>query len=303
MSEHRAILHFVFNPQSGRGQGAEIFKKVQSLAESYSWQVQGHEISDPKLIEQVMKKAADAAFKDRGTLAAAGGDGTLRAAVQAIGGRDIRFAAVPGGTFNLFARTHNIPEDIDAALKLIFEGQTKSIRVGEINKQVFLINANLGLYAKAINERKAQTRRWGRHRIVAILSTIVSLLKGHPNMKARLCLDGKNHIMKTPMIFIGNNALQLKRFDLEAAEGMKEDRLAVFTMKPFHTWDMLRILFRGMAKTLDQDPSLESFNIETMSIEVHKKHSLVCLDGEMFRLAPPFEVRALPEHVLLVTST
>jgi diacylglycerol kinase family enzyme len=71
-------------------------------------------------------------------------------------------------------------------------------------------------------------------------------------------------------------------------------------MKPFKTWDMIRILFRGLAKTLDKDPSLKSFNVETMTVELPRKFSSVSLDGEMLHLAPPFTVRSLPKHLLLV---
>ncbi|KYG66239.1 hypothetical protein AZI86_04040 [Bdellovibrio bacteriovorus] len=302
MSLHfNPILHFVFNPKSGHGKGADIFKKAQSLCAEMGWTLQSHEIKDPSEIETVMKSAADACFKDQGTLAASGGDGTLRAAVQAIEGRDIRFAAIPGGTFNLFARTHQIPEDTDDALKLIFQGSQQRIRVGKINDHVFLINANLGLYAKAIYSRKAHTRRWGRHRIVAILATVGTLLKGHTNMQVRIKTADQQMTLKTPMIFIGNNALQLEQMSLGVAKGMRrDDSLALFTMKPHKAWDMMRILFRGMAKTLDQDPSLESFNIDEATIEIKKKKALVSLDGEMFLLNAPLEVRAKPEHVLLV---
>lgn len=297
----KPILHFVFNPQSGHGKGTEIFKKAQSLCAEHGWTIKSHEIKDPRDIEAVMKAAADACFKDQGTLAASGGDGTLRAAVQAIAGRDIRFAAIPGGTFNLFARTHHIPEDTEEALKLIFQGSQQKIRVGKINDQIFLINANLGLYAKAIYSRKAHTRRWGRHRIVAILATIGTLLKGHNNMQVRIKTAEQQMTLKTPMIFIGNNTLQLEKMSLDVAKDMKrDDSLALFTMKPHKIWDMIRILFRGVAKTLDQDPSLESFNINEATIEVPKKRALVSLDGEMFLLNAPLNVRAKPEHVLLV---
>lgn len=299
-SEFKPTLHFVFNPKSGRGKGAEIFREAQRLCIKNAWTLKSHEINDPSEIEIIMKKAADACLKDHGTLAASGGDGTLRAAVQAIAGRRIRFAAIPGGTFNLFARTHNIPEDTNEALQLIFDGTQKNIRVGKINDQVFLINANIGLYAKAIFSRKAHTRRWGRHRIVAILATLVTLLKGHTNMQVRITTADQQMTLRTPMIFVGNNALQLEQMSLNVAQGLrKDDSLAMFVMKPYRIWDMIRILIRGVAKTLDQDPSLQSFNIDQATIEIAKKRTLVSLDGEMFLLDAPFEIRARPEHLIL----
>ena len=295
------VLHFVFNPQSGKGEGAQIFEEAQRLCQKFGWKLTPHKILEPSQIESVMKNAADACFQDKGTLAAAGGDGTLRAAVQAIAGREIRFAAIPGGTFNLFARTHHIPENSSEALNLIFQGSEKRIRVGQINDQIFLINANLGLYAKAIHARKAHTRRWGRHRVVAVLASVISLLKGYPNMRVRIQTPDEQMRLKTPMIFIGNNALQLENMSLEAAKGLRQDEsLALFIMKPFKTWDMFRILLRGMAKTLDQDPSLESFNVDSMTIEINKKRSLVSLDGEMFLLEAPLCVQAKPDYLLLV---
>jgi diacylglycerol kinase family enzyme len=302
MSSRENTLHFAFNPKSGHGEGEKIQAIAQKLCAERSWRFVAHEIEDPKNIEIIMKRAADAAFVDGGILAAAGGDGTLRAAVQAIAQRDIRFAAIPGGTFNLFARTHSIPENPEDALKLIFEGTPRPIRIGQMNDQVFLINANLGLYAKAIHARKAHTRRWGRHRIVALLSTVTSLLKGHPNMHVRLQTPDHTATLKTPMIFIGNNVLQLENLNLDVAKGMQQDLLAVFVMKPFRTWDMIRILFRGLAKNIDQDPSIESFNVDSMEIQLRKKHATVSLDGEMFHMTSPFQVKALPKSLLLMKA-
>lgn len=297
------LLHFVYNPKSGHGEGRHIFQQARNLARENSWQIIEHAIDDPKNIESIMREAAEAAAVDQGTLAVSGGDGTLRAAVQALRGRPVRFAVVPGGTFNLFARTHGIPEDPSAALNLIFHGTTQTVRVGELNGHVFLINANVGLYAQAIHERKTQTQRWGRHRWVAILSTFASLLKGHPNMQAQLRVDTQLLKMKTPMIFIGNNSLQLKKLALKAAEPLAEKNLlAVFTMKPFKPWDMLRLLFRGLTKNMDQDSTLKSFNVSSLDIDVPAKYSLLCLDGEMYRISPPYHVRALPDSLHLVKA-
>lgn len=293
-------LHLIYNSKSGRGQGPVLRELAERICKELNWEFIGYEIEDPKDIEQLMKKAVIAVKSQGGTLAAAGGDGTLRAAAQAINGEEIRFAAIPCGTFNLFARTHNVPEDHEQALRLAIQGETQAVRVAAINGEIFLINANLGLYAKAINDRKARTQRWGRHRIVAIISTMMSMIEGHRTLDVDLVIDGQSKRVRTPMIFIGNNALQLRNLSLSVAKEMKKDLLAVFTMKPVNTWGVIRILFRGLAKTLDREEALDSFSVDSLEIHARNKSYKVALDGEMLRLNAPFKVQALPEYLHLV---
>lgn len=293
-------LHLIANPKSGKGLGAALPDLARRLCQERGVKFVLHEISEPGSLDEKGETALKQATKDGGIVVAAGGDGTIRSVAAKLRGQDVRFGVIPIGTFNFFARNHRIPEDPEAALQIALDGRSKAVRLGEINGHIFLINASLGLYAKAIRDREHRTSRWGRNRIIVIISTIISLIEGHRSLKVDLVSDTVAKSIATPMIFIGNNALQLRNLSLDVAHCMKKDLLAVVTMKPLTTWGTLKLIFMGMARSLEKQEGLDSFCVETLTIKTRKKTQVVALDGEMFKMNSPLVVTAQPEILNLI---
>lgn len=274
--------------------------EAQTICNELGYELIRYEIESASDFEVQSKKAVAAAEKDRGVVIAAGGDGTIRGVAQEAAGREVRFAAVPCGTFNFFARTHRIPEDHLEAFRLALTGETRPVRLGQVNEHVFLINASLGQYAKSIRERESRTSRFGRNRIVVILSTLFSLLSDYLLLRVELVIDKTLKTVRTPMIFIGNNALQLRNLEMNVAKCMKEDRLAVVMVKPVSKIETLRILMRGIFKTLESDEKVDTFCVEELTIHANRRKEWVALDGEMIHMKYPLKIQALPKILNLV---
>lgn len=293
--------HLIANKKSGQGKGGTLVEEAQAICADLGYELIDYSIENPEDFEKKSLEAVTNAEKDGGVVIVAGGDGTIRGVAQAAHGKNVRFAAVPCGTFNFFARTHRIPEDHLAAFRLALEGQAKPVRLGEVNGQIFLINASLGLYARAIREREKRTSRFGRNRLVVILSTLVSLLSKHALLRVDLVSDKKITSVYTPMIFIGNNALQLRDLSLQVAQCMKLNMLAVVLMKPITKMEMLRIIARGFFKTLDNEQNMQTFCVDEMTIHTSRPYHMIALDGEVIRMKSPLHVKALPGILNLVT--
>lgn len=296
-------LHLISNAKSGKGAGATIPEIGQRVCDQNGWQFINHEIPDHSQFDQIIEDTVAAALADGGTVAAAGGDGTIRAVAEKVQGTNITFAAIPCGTFNFFARTHLIPQDHEQAFRVALNGERRAVRLGSFNGRIFLINASFGLYAKAIREREANTKRWGRNQIVVIISTVVSLLKGHRLMTIDLKADGVPKRIQTSMIFIGNNSLQLRDLSMNVAKCMKRDLLAVVTMKPLSLGQTFGLIFRGLRKALQNDEALDSFCVDSLKITTKKRRQTVALDGEIFKMTSPFQINALPEVLQLMKPT
>ena len=261
-----------------------------------------YDIAEADDINILVRHAAEAAAADGGILAAAGGDGTVRIVAHEARKLDVRIAVIPCGTFNLFARNHAIPEEPEAAIKLAFEGSAQQVRVATLNGETFVLNASLGLYAKAIRERKTHTKRFGRHRIVAILSTLYTLIKGHATMKLNISVDGQEQRVRTTMVFIGNNALQLRDLSMDVANCMRKNLLAVVTLKDMSGWKMFRFAFHGISKQLEKLNELESFCVQNLDIHSEKHKIEVALDGEMFQMRFPLKIEAAPRGLHLIKA-
>ncbi|MBX2988354.1 MAG: hypothetical protein KF802_10705 [Bdellovibrionaceae bacterium] len=293
-------LHLIANTRSGRGNGPVVVETARRLCQEAGIRFVHHDTSEKGSFDRRIEAAVSAALEDQGVVAAAGGDGTIRAVAQKAHGKNVKFAVIPCGTFNFFARNHRIPEDIEAALRLALTGQTRAVRLGSVNGEVFLINASLGLYAKAIREREDRTSRWGRRRLIVILSTLMSLLEGHRLLRVDLETNKVTRQVRTPMLFIGNNALQLRNLSLNVAHCMKQDLLAVVTMKPGGIWDTIRLIFHGLIRRLENADNLESFCVDSLTIHTRRPVQSVALDGEMFHMTSPLNVISLPRVLNMV---
>lgn len=303
MSEQnvRRHLHLLANSRSGKGSGSTLAEIAEKLCAELGADLTVYDIKTPdQLTENAKKAVAIAQNSPHHVVIAAGGDGTIRSVAAEVAGTKAKMAVVPCGTFNFFARTHSIPEDQAEALRLAITGVSKPIRLGDVNGNIFLINASLGLYAKSIQERELSTKRFGRKQLVVIFSTIRSLLQSHRLLHVRLKNDNFQSEIKTPMIFIGNNALQLRNLSLPVAKGFKHDLLAVVTLKPVRGWEMLRVIFRGITKTLGKEERLDQFSTDNLVITTKRSPQMVALDGEMFYINSPLTVQALPDALHLI---
>ncbi len=292
--------HLIANLKSGQGKGALLKAEAGNIANELGYELVHYDIKGPADFEKQSALAVERALQDGGLVIAAGGDGTIRGVAQAAHGKNVRFGAIPCGTFNFFARSHHIPEDPLEAFRLALTGTAQPVRLGKINGHVFLINASLGLYSKAIRERESRTRRFGRHRVVVIISTALSLLSRHLLLQVDLVSGGTIKTVQTPMIFIGNNALQLRDLAMDVARCMKQDLLAVVLMKPVTRFGTLHILFHGLFKILEKEERLESFCVDELVIHTNKKRNRIALDGEVLDIPSPLRVQALPEGLNLV---
>lgn len=300
VSQERSRVYLIANTRSGKGRGEQVPEIAQRVCDELGLLLVTYSPTDEEQFKKQIQQAVQNAADDGGIVLAAGGDGTIRAVAEAAALAGVRFGAIAIGTFNFFARTHKLSEDPEQAIRDALTGQIKNVRLGEINGHIFLINASVGLYAKSISEREENTKRFGRNRLVATLSTLKSLLNPHRNLNATFETAQGAENRKTPMIFIGNNFLQLHNLNFDAAECLKKDMLALVVFKPVHRTSVLRILWDTLLKKIDTNEDVESFCLKSMTIHTQRKSHQVALDGELFHLEAPLHVKALPKALQLM---
>jgi len=92
-----------------------------------------------------------------------GGDGTISEVVDHVAGRDVMLALLPLGTTNNFARSLNLPLDIEGAVGVAANARARRVDLGSINGDFFTNVAGIGLSARtARNVTNAAKRRFGR---------------------------------------------------------------------------------------------------------------------------------------------
>jgi YegS/Rv2252/BmrU family lipid kinase len=84
-----------------------------------------------------------------------GGDGTISAAANVLAGKDVACGILPLGTANSFARSLDLPLDLEGNVDAIVQGRTRQVDVGRINDRCFLTAVAIGL-SPQIHRRKPQ---------------------------------------------------------------------------------------------------------------------------------------------------
>ena len=86
----------------------------------------------------------------------AGGDGTLNEAINGVarvdGGLEaITFGVIPLGTGNDFATALGLPEDVEAAIDLLLDGEASRVDVGRLNDRYF-VNVSAGGFLAEVSD-------------------------------------------------------------------------------------------------------------------------------------------------------
>ena len=136
-------VYVVFNPQSGKGRGAQFVAPVLRALES----ARGLEHGLTRGPGDEARLAEEAVRRGFRRIVAVGGDGTWSNVANAIlrTGVPAKLGLVPGGTGCDLAKTLGIPpRDVAGCCRIVLEGAFRTIDVGKIEDKHFLNIAGFG---------------------------------------------------------------------------------------------------------------------------------------------------------------
>ncbi len=293
----------VMNARSGHGDVQQAIGSLQERCSAAGRRYELYLAERPDQLPKLAAEAARAALAQEGALIGAGGDGTLNTVAQQAHALDIPFGALPQGTFNYFGRTHRIPEESAAALDMLLQARPQPVQIGEINGQLFLVNASLGLYPRLMQEREAYKKQFGRSRLVAFAASAITLLHDHRALSLQIELDGQTQTLFTSTLFVGNNALQLEQVGIVEAEAVP-GQLAAVAVRPGSKAGMLGLLLRGALGNLGASDQIDSFAFSQLTVRPRssygRKRMKVAIDGEVLWFDAPlrFAVASRPLQLL-----
>lgn len=265
-------------------------------------------IDDPSELDATAKAMVEQARASGGVIVAAGGDGTINSVARRAVASGCPFGVLPQGTFNYFGRAHGIPEELEEAIAALLSGTPHPVQVGLVNERVFLVNASIGLYPKILEEREEDKRQFGRSRLVALLSMLRTALGNHSFLRMRFELDGKNHKLRTPTLFIGNNPLQMEQLGiLPLSTALEFGKLAAIAPRSVGRLGMMWLMLRGAAGKLGGADDLIAFSfkrilVKPISLYGVRRRIKVAMDGEVSLMNTPLDIRVLEGQLLLLKA-
>ena len=288
----------ILNEGSGRtDQAQEAIAEVERLLKGHG---EVRRITNGHDIEAAAERAVDEGFD---TLVSAGGDGTIMTVAGVAARRGVTLGILPFGTFNFFARGLGLPEDPVEAARVLLTGAARDWPVAEVNGQIFLNNASLGIYPMILREREATYRRFGRRRIAAYWSVIKTFLRFRKPLRLTLQLPGGTRSLRTPLLFVARSAYQLRYFDLAGTDCVEDGRSAVFVAPDGSRWDLFRQTWRLVWHSMTRGEDFELQCLSDFTVEFERKSILVACDGEKFRMTSPLNFRVRPEPLRVIGPT
>lgn len=297
------LLVLISNGHSGQHASTQtpIAEQLTAFYREHGCEVMLLNAEIPSELGHLTKTALAALRRREGKVVVVGGDGTINTVAQGMLHSDVPLVIIPAGTFNYVARALNVPLEPLAAAELALTGTPRAVHVGMVNQYIYLNNASIGLYPHLIEQRETDKGRFGRYQAVAMLSGFAVLMRQHQKMRLKMIVDGHAEKIETPMVFFGNNQLQLADMKLALADCAAEGKLAAVAMTDINRLQVLSLIARMQLGTFEQAPQVRSFCAQSIRVESRSKYMKLAVDGEIVRVKTPLHFKVARHALQIIT--
>lgn len=230
MSANTALL--IINPNSRSADSTDMQAGINHL-EAAGIAVQRVESSSAGETRQAIAGAG----AEVGMIILAGGDGTLHSALGAILDRGLPLAVLPLGTGNDFARSAEIPLDLEAAFEVIARGHCRRVDLGRLNGEWFLNAASIGLGVAVSQSLTAEEKR--SLGVFSYLKAMLDALSRSRSFRVRLEVDGRRYRLRSFHLAVGNGRFYGGGNVIHEDATVDEGLLRLYSIKPQAFWRLL----------------------------------------------------------------
>jgi diacylglycerol kinase family enzyme len=288
-------ISVLINERSGLTARPDAGPEIQALFARHGTKIRLERVRDPGDIAARARQAASRG--DR--LVAAGGDGTVNSVAGVAVETDATLGVLPMGTLNHFAKDLRLPLDLEGAVATIVAGHVRQVDVGEVNGRIFVNNSSVGLYPRLVWEREGERRR-GRKKWTAFTVAMLRTWRNYRTVVARLEVDGKEAIVQTPFIFVGNNQYKAEGLRLGGRDTLEGGHLSIFVAPECGRFEILALPLRALTNHLHEPGPFAGFNADKLSVDVGRHRVSVACDGEIALMRAPLVYRIRPRALRVV---
>lgn len=294
--EKRMQAALIFNPTSGI---STVTEKRMSPEETERTILEGLRDNgiEPELLyttpeDEGYGLARRAAAAGTELVIAVGGDGTVHAVANGLIGTHSILGIIPTGTMNNLAHSLNIPDTLPAACVAIANGETRNIDVGQINDQIFIEVAGIGLEA-ALFPAAEEIKHSG------LLSTLHGTLSGLKTLlgfkAARLRITvngGQRRPYRAIQLTICNAPFYGVHFQMASEIVMDDGLLDVFIYRNFSKLEYLCHAFSISQGRRPYQPKIKRLRVQSLRVAADAPMEIQ-VDGQPFGYTPA-EIKVLP---------
>lgn len=233
---------------------------------------------------------------------AGGGDGTMNAVASAIVGSEVMLGILPLGTLNHFAKDLNIPIGLHDAVRTIAGQYSIKVDTGEVNERLFLNNSSLGLYPDIVRDREKQQRRLGRGKWLAFAWATLAALRRYPFLNVSMHLHGKQHRIRAPFIFVGNNLYSMEGFNIGERAALDRGELSLYVAHRTGRFGLLVLAIHALFGRLKQVKDFDMLLARDILIETRHNRMRVATDGEVTVMTTPLRYLIRPASLRVIVT-
>ena len=302
----------IYNPSGGQVVVRHELDNVVAFLNRCEWSVTLRETSKPL---EAIELARCAVNRGAGVVIAAGGDGTVNEVANGLVNTAAALGVLPVGTTNSWALQMGIPalnpllpgiqtvkmiaaleeriarplpvnyyrKVLLGAARVLVEGHTVAVDMGELSGRHFLMWAGIGFDAAIAKSMSLKEKRalgsWAY-----VLPAIESAFK-YSGTDAWLNLDGRVIKVSTPFIVVSNIQLYGGMIAIGAKACVNDARLDICIFRGGGFFTFVQQATKVLSHRHLQDPQVEYY--QCREIVVESAHSLpVHVDGEPFTKTP-----------------
>ena len=315
----------IYNPSGGQVVIRHELDNVVAFLERHGWSVILQETSKPLEATGLARHAVNRGAR---VVIAAGGDGTVNEVANGLVNTDVALGVLPVGTTNSWALQMHIPalnpmlpstqavkliaalEEriarplpanyyrkvlLDAA-RVLVEGRTVAVDMGELSGRHFLMWAGIGFDAAIAQSMPPKEKRalgsWAY-----VLPAIESAYR-YSGTDVRLNLDGTVIKVSTPLIVISNIQLYGGVLAIGAKACVNDAKLDVCIFKGGGFFTFVQQAMKVLSHRHLQDPKVEYHQCREIVVESARPLP-VHVDGEPFTMTP-VTIRTVPSSLKVI---
>jgi diacylglycerol kinase (ATP) len=240
-------VRVILNPNAGSKAG--IPTNVRDPEELIRTLMTECELGDDLVITQTEEEAVaatrDAVRQGFGTVAAAGGDGTVGAIARELLDTETALGILPLGSVMNIARMLDLPRDLTAAARAIAGARraqnVRIIDVGRANGVVFFETGSVGMNAVIFRE----ANRFGEGDWRALFSAVWVAFRYRP-ARMTIRLDDRTIASRALMVAVANGPYTGLGFTVAPGADLEDGLFDVRLFRRFSRWELFKH-FRGIA--------------------------------------------------------
>lgn len=291
MTKTPAKALLLINPSSRNGAETELQQGLDKLSQAGIEVIQVLSKSSEHACEQIIEHAQSVDF-----VILAGGDGTISSAAKCLYETGLVFAILPLGTANDFARSVDIPADLEQAFQVIIDNQRRTIDLGWVNGHFFFNVAHIGLGVDITHELTPEVKKtWG---VLSYLKALLCAVTRTKSFSVTLIADNKKRRTRSIQLGVGNGRYYGGGNVIDERCTIDDGLLSLYSLKPQSLWDLLTLapLLRGGK----QYQARRTVTARARRIEVHtSSRKEVHADGEPVTFTPA-KFKVLPKALQVI---